>query len=148
MSPVSSREEVSLRTETVIERNEKETGRVEAFSDGMFAIAMTLLILEIKVPYDAGRGLASALAAQWPSFLAFIAVIYNLLWRHASSPRRSPSLLRIPTDDPVVLTISRQYLFGPLIYGLAFALAFVDARASLVTNLLLALFFAFPPRKK
>ena len=29
---------------------EKETGRIEAFSDGVFGIAVTLLILEIKIP--------------------------------------------------------------------------------------------------
>ena len=29
---------------------EKETGRVEAFSDGVFAVAITLLVLNIKIP--------------------------------------------------------------------------------------------------
>ena len=52
-----------------------ETTRVEAFSDGVFAIAITLLILEIvvKVPHgvaDAGR-LRADLAHLWPSYVAF-----------------------------------------------------------------------------
>jgi uncharacterized membrane protein len=50
---------------------EKETARIEAFSDGVFAIAITLLILEIKVPgptADLGR----QLLRQWPSFVAFL----------------------------------------------------------------------------
>ena len=55
---------------------DKETSRVEAFSDGVFAIAITLLILEIRVPHlpsEAGNGaLAGALRALWPSFLAFV----------------------------------------------------------------------------
>jgi uncharacterized membrane protein len=51
---------------------EKETARVEAFSDGVFAIAITLLILEIKVPHHTGPGLGSALIAEWPSFFAFV----------------------------------------------------------------------------
>lgn len=48
-----------------------ETSRIEAFSDGMFAIAITLLILEVKIPSSADGRLAAALLKQWPSYLAF-----------------------------------------------------------------------------
>jgi uncharacterized membrane protein len=55
---------------------EKETARVEAFSDGVFAIAITLLVLEFKVPHldqDAsGHDLLSALLDLWPSLVAFL----------------------------------------------------------------------------
>lgn len=50
----------------------KETARVEVFSDGVFAIAVTLLSLELRVPHGAGRGLAAAIAHEWPGFLAFV----------------------------------------------------------------------------
>ena len=52
-----------------------ETARIEAFSDGVFAIAITLLVLDMKVPraLDDGRTLASALGAMWPTYLAFVA---------------------------------------------------------------------------
>jgi uncharacterized membrane protein len=49
-----------------------ETGRVEAFSDGVFAIAITLLILEIKVPKPSDGPLALQLLRQWPSYFAFL----------------------------------------------------------------------------
>ncbi len=48
-----------------------ETARVEAFSDGVFAIAITLLILEIKIPRQDQGHLAAALLRQWPSYVAF-----------------------------------------------------------------------------
>jgi uncharacterized membrane protein len=59
-----------------------ESGRVEAFSDGVFAIAITLLILEIKVPKDAGDRLWSALGEQWPSYAAYAVtfLVIGIMW--------------------------------------------------------------------
>ena len=45
--------------------------RVEAFSDGVFAIAITLLILEIRVPH-VEHGLWAGLVALWPSYVSFL----------------------------------------------------------------------------
>lgn len=48
-----------------------KTPRWETFSDGVFAIAITLLIIEIKVPHDGD--MASGLLKLWPSFAAYAA---------------------------------------------------------------------------
>jgi len=45
------------------------TNRLEAFSDGVLAIIITIMVLELKVPHD--HGLA-ALAALWPVFLSYV----------------------------------------------------------------------------
>ncbi len=68
-------------------RDENETARLEAFSDSVFAIAITLLVLEIKVPTHeeaAAYGLAKSLAALWPSYLAFLTSFITILviWVH------------------------------------------------------------------
>lgn len=56
------------------------TGRVDAFSDGVFAIAITLLILEIRVPRaSVAGGLWPALGALWPSYLAFALSFFVIL---------------------------------------------------------------------
>ncbi|MEE4276051.1 MAG: TMEM175 family protein [Thermoleophilia bacterium] len=46
------------------------TNRLEAFSDGVFAIAITLLVLELHVPTDADR-LWHALGREWPGYLGY-----------------------------------------------------------------------------
>jgi uncharacterized membrane protein len=48
------------------------TGRTEAFSDGVFAIAITLLVLDIRVPGSAFRDLWAGIGEQWPAYLAYV----------------------------------------------------------------------------
>ena len=59
-----------------------DTKRLESFSDGVFAIAITLLVLEIHVPEAAGDRLAHELAAQWPSYLAYVVSfsVIGIIW--------------------------------------------------------------------
>ena len=53
------------------ERVQRDVRRVVAFSDGVFAITITLLVLEIRRP-TADRDLLNGLAALWPSYLAYV----------------------------------------------------------------------------
>ncbi len=201
---------------------EKETGRLEAFSDGVFAVAITLLVLNIRIPgidlppskLPDDTNLWQALLNEWPMLAAYgtsfatigvmwlnhhrlyihikrtntvlillnllllliivfipvptallaeylvkpdqhaaaifysgtflvMACCFNILWRYASYHNR---LLGKNADQRGVTAISRQYLFGPLLYLIAFGLAFVNTPASIILNFLLALFFALPGR--
>ncbi len=62
---------------------EKETGRLEAFSDGVFGVAITLLALEIAVGHgtpDTDLGLQQAIFGLWPKYLAFFASFFQILF--------------------------------------------------------------------
>lgn len=48
------------------------TTRMEAFSDGVFAIAITLLVLEIAVPSGSEGDLLGAVVGQWPTYLGYL----------------------------------------------------------------------------
>jgi uncharacterized membrane protein len=60
-----------------------ETGRLEAFSDGVFAIAITLLVLELHHPeLEPGERLWPALVHEWPQFGAYLTSfsILGIMW--------------------------------------------------------------------
>ncbi len=61
------------------------TARLEAFSDGVFAIAITLLVLELKLPRAdvlAAGGLWPALASRWPSYIGYALsfLVIGIMW--------------------------------------------------------------------
>jgi uncharacterized membrane protein len=60
-----------------VSRNTTETARIEAFSDGVLAIAITLLVLDIPVPPGHG-GLGEELRAGWPHYLAFVTAFLTI----------------------------------------------------------------------
>ena len=55
-----------------VSAEELPLGRLEAFSDGVFAIAITLLVLELGVPDTAADDLVRAILHQWPTYLAYV----------------------------------------------------------------------------
>lgn len=85
-------------------QQEGSTARLEAFSDGVFAIAITLLVLDLKVPSDLSPitplTLATALASRWPNYLtlgiSFATILIMWVYHHnlfKSAKKPEPLLL-------------------------------------------------------
>jgi len=77
------------------------TGRLESFSDGVFAIAITLLVLELHVPGE-HQVLATALEHEWPRYLGYFvsfAFIGGVWIAHSNLTRfikaADPTLMRL-----------------------------------------------------
>jgi uncharacterized membrane protein len=64
-----------------VDPGQADTGRLEAFSDGVFAIAITLLVLELHVPETEGS-LWHALLHEWPQFAAYLTsfLVIGIMW--------------------------------------------------------------------
>ncbi|MFG2823120.1 TMEM175 family protein [Kitasatospora sp. NPDC048365] len=81
---VTATEPMVEETEDALGNVEMSPQRLEAFSDGVFAIAITLLILEVHTPSpEAMRaGLGDALLHLWPSYAAYSVtfLLIGMIW--------------------------------------------------------------------
>ena len=194
--------------------------RLTTFCDGVYAIAITLLVLELRVPDHAEvrtTGLWHALGAHWSSFMAFglsflvigimwanhhnifryiagcnhtfimlnlallfctvvipfptavlaaylpapeartpatvlygavltaTALAYNGLWHYAVRDRR---LLKSDADPRLVAGVTREYAFGPALYGAATLVALLSVWVSLAIHAALAGLYVVPNRSR
>jgi uncharacterized membrane protein len=85
------------------------TSRLEAFSDGVIAIAITLLVLEIHVPAPGAPGtLATKLGHEWPSYAAYVVsfLTIGVIWiNHHAMVRRLRSVDHMTLVLNVVLLL-------------------------------------------
>lgn len=142
-----------MRHEPADDRAQPErfgVGRVEAFSDGVIAVAITLLVLDLRVPEPvAGVSLGHQLARLWPSYLAYVIsfLAIGIMWiNHHSMLRRLASvdhsillrnliLLMCIVALPFTTSLFATYLDEPVGGHLA---ATVYAGSFLVTSLVFA----------
>jgi uncharacterized membrane protein len=85
-----------------------DTGRLEAFSDGVFAIAVTLLILEVRVEQGPDESLAAALHHALPEIGAFVASFLQIgiMWANHHA------LFRLIDRVDQLLLLSNLVLLG------------------------------------
>jgi uncharacterized membrane protein len=84
--------------------------RLEAFSDGVIAVAFTLLVLDLKVPSPtAGQTLGHQLGRMWPNYLAYVIsfVTIGIIWinHHAM-------IARLREPDHAILTLNLLLLLS------------------------------------
>jgi uncharacterized membrane protein len=85
-----------------------ETKRIEAFSDGVFAVAITLLVLNLQPPAHTNDHLWRALLHEWPSYAAFVVSFFviGIIWVNHHGVFRN-----IARADRMLLFINLLLLF-------------------------------------
>ena len=88
------------------------TARMEAFSDDVYAISITLLILDVTIPPESGEHLFRAYLHQRPSYLAYVASLATIgaSWLGHSLvteylDRADPALVRLNLLLLIVISI-------------------------------------------
>ena len=79
--------------------------------------------------------------AVYSGTLAVTGVFFTILWLYVAGNHR---LVDRAVDPSLLRAMTRRYVFGMLLYILAFALAFFSAAASLALIVILALIFVLP----
>ena len=95
-----------------------ETARLEAFSDAVIAIAMTILALDLRVPIlevVTSKNLVSAILDQWPAYfafsLSFITILIMWINHHArlSLVQRTDGLLMFANGFLMMAIVALSY---------------------------------------
>jgi Endosomal/lysosomal potassium channel TMEM175 len=89
-----------------------DTGRLVALCDGVFAIIITLLVLEIHRPSADPGSLSQELLNEWPSYIAYgVAFLYiGVIWLNC----RATIKVRIASHPDCRATLNHQNLFDRL----------------------------------
>ncbi len=125
------------------------TNRLEAFSDGVIAVAVTLLVLNIEVPSPgSGHSLGHELVHQWPTYAAYVTsfITIGIIWinHHAM-------ISRLGSADHAILMLNLLLLLsiGVLPFGTSLIATYLregngqNLAAAIYAGLFLAMSIAF-----
>jgi uncharacterized membrane protein len=131
------------------------TGRLEAFSDGVLAIIITIMVLELRVPHGTDLAALRPLVTAWMGenhfastptalygvVLLMAAVAYWILQRQILSAEGPHAVLALAVGRDIKGKLS------PLLYALAIGAAFVRPGIADVLYVLVALMWLIPDRR-
>jgi len=124
------------------------TNRLEAFSDGVLAVAITLLVLNIQVPPTSDHDLAHQLAVRWPQYAAYATsfITIGIIWMNHHA-----MIGRLARADHTILILNLLLLLtiGLLPFGTSLMAAYLRQQrgqafaAGVYAGLLLLMSIAF-----